>query len=944
MRGIPVATVAALLWASLAASVAPLQVAASTWNWYKTDTHVHSTVSGDGIDDIGIISAAAKARGYDVMFMTDHQAGSNFPISTVVANHVVFDDDLGTKWKPDTYGSLSSSTNALVTSPVQNGTKSMHLQASSSTSGEAFTYIKRGPNLRSGPDILDFWVYPTRLDANSGVYVSASIGGDPSVQGPDGYTTTDGVIHPGRSTIFAWQLGSPRVVSTDPEARVVVEQLPAATLNTWNHYTIDVTADIAAALNGSSTTTPLDYNSLTQIKISAMGRNGGTADAYFDNLHIDATGSIPSGDEFVYRNNAIHSFDTSTFKIYPSIEMGFNRHAQRFNFGITTAAQYNSFFGCNSSGASCTITRGIDGIAPTQATGYPAQLNHPGLPGGVSQTEAISTNGEGADVMEVRDQTMINSWEPILQGGYVLPGTWSSDMHKIATLDVSGRGAATYVYSPTIGFDDLMRSIFEGRMYLAGHSFTGRVLFNLDDASQEPYPARYPVRVDPSQTTRNVHLKITGGLATGEKVVWIRNGVVLATDAISGSSYELTRQVPLSGSMTYIRAEVQDASGNRLAMTEPIFFMDDGTLPAGMSHRIDAVTTANGQGYNRTMVKGITASGWNGTSQSLSLTIDDGANALTSLSVTAGSFTPQAVKLDGTPLPASATQAIFDASTTSTWFYDAGVHRVYVKAKPTNSSAVVLIEFGGTPDSTPPSVPGNVAAAAVSGTQVNLSWSASTDNVSVAGYTIYRDSVSLGTVPGGTLTYSDSSVSPGTTYSYTLDAFDAAGNHSTQSTPAATATTPTVTSLTVTPLADSYVDGSKSGSNFGSATTLRVDASPDVRSYLRFDLSGVSGTITKLTLRIWANSGQSSGWQAKPVSGTWTESGLTFANAPSLGASVGGSGKTIAGSWSSADVTALLNGGTTLDIGLSTPSTTALSLASRESGASTAPQLVIETN
>ena len=53
--------------------------------WYQTDTHVHSVVSGDALTDMGIISQAAKSLGYNAQFITDHQAGSNFPISTVIA-------------------------------------------------------------------------------------------------------------------------------------------------------------------------------------------------------------------------------------------------------------------------------------------------------------------------------------------------------------------------------------------------------------------------------------------------------------------------------------------------------------------------------------------------------------------------------------------------------------------------------------------------------------------------------------------------------------------------------------------------------------------------------------------------------------------------------------------------------------------------------------------
>src|SRR3954465_12678677 len=86
--------------------------------WFKTDPHVHSVVSGDGLPDLGIISNAGKALGYDAMFITDHQAGSNFPIGTVIANHVVFDDDLGSKWLPDFFGTPSTRAAGLVSTPV----------------------------------------------------------------------------------------------------------------------------------------------------------------------------------------------------------------------------------------------------------------------------------------------------------------------------------------------------------------------------------------------------------------------------------------------------------------------------------------------------------------------------------------------------------------------------------------------------------------------------------------------------------------------------------------------------------------------------------------------------------------------------------------------------------------------------------------------------------
>src|SRR5205807_9024390 len=67
---------------------------------------------------------------------------------------------------------------------------------------------------------------------------------------------------------------------------------------------------------------------------------------------------------------------------------------------------------------------------------------------------------------------------------------------------------------------------------------------------------------------------------------------------------------------------------------------------------------------------------------------------------------------------------------------------------------------------------------------------ASSDNVGVAGYDVYRDGTEVMTVDGSTTSWNDSTVSPSTTYGYTVDAFDAVPNTSAQSSPPASVTTP----------------------------------------------------------------------------------------------------------------------------------------------------------
>lgn len=81
-----------------------------------------------------------------------------------------------------------------------------------------------------------------------------------------------------------------------------------------------------------------------------------------------------------------------------------------------------------------------------------------------------------------------------------------------------------------------------------------------------------------------------------------------------------------------------------------------------------------------------------------------------------------------------------------------------------------------TADTTPPSAPANLAANAASSSQINLSWSASTDNIGVTAYEVYRNNVLVTTVV--TTSYSDLSLAPATTYSYYIKAKDAAGNRS----------------------------------------------------------------------------------------------------------------------------------------------------------------------
>ncbi len=119
-------------------------------------------------------------------------------------------------------------------------------------------------------------------------------------------------------------------------------------------------------------------------------------------------------------------------------------------------------------------------------------------------------------------------------------------------------------------------------------------------------------------------------------------------------------------------------------------------------------------------------------------------------------------------------------------------------------------------DQTPPSAPSGLSATAVSGTQVDLAWSAAGDAESgIALYRIYRDGALVDSTTG--LAFADAGLTPATTYSYEVSAVNGAGLEGPRSQPA-TATTwlPTTGDLVVTT--------ATTGSNIPAGYTVQIEA------------------------------------------------------------------------------------------------------------------------
>ncbi len=103
-----------------------------------------------------------------------------------------------------------------------------------------------------------------------------------------------------------------------------------------------------------------------------------------------------------------------------------------------------------------------------------------------------------------------------------------------------------------------------------------------------------------------------------------------------------------------------------------------------------------------------------------------------------------------------------------------------------SSASATTSSGGGGGDTQAPTVPTGLSAQAISSSQINLSWTASTDNVAVTGYRIYRClgsncSPTTQIDTSATNSYSNTGLSASTTYTYSVSAYDAAGNASSQS-------------------------------------------------------------------------------------------------------------------------------------------------------------------
>lgn len=153
----------------------------------------------------------------------------------------------------------------------------------------------------------------------------------------------------------------------------------------------------------------------------------------------------------------------------------------------------------------------------------------------------------------------------------------------------------------------------------------------------------------------------------------------------------------------------------------------------------------------------------------------------------------------------------------------------------------------------PPTTPTNVLATPIAPTQIDVSWTASTDDLAVSGYEIFRDSIFHATVTAPTVFYNDTGLTPSTTYSYEVRAFDSSsfyspfGTSSATTTPNVVVSTTTATTTSSGPIYGTYIgDIEVSAHAFLHHINLRIVGSRPVKAVVQYGTSydGELGTIS----------------------------------------------------------------------------------------------------
>jgi fibronectin type 3 domain-containing protein len=239
------------------------------------------------------------------------------------------------------------------------------------------------------------------------------------------------------------------------------------------------------------------------------------------------------------------------------------------------------------------------------------------------------------------------------------------------------------------------------------------------------------------------------------KVEFFVGGALVSTDTAAPYAYDWDSKTTVNGNVT-LSAKAYDVAGNSTTDSTQVKVANGDTQaptrPGGV--------TAQANAYNKVTV------GWQASTDNVGV---------------AGYW----VSRDGTVLGKVSTGTQYvDNSVLPNTSYSYQVSAIDAAGNTSALSDAATTKTPNTPDTIQPSPPTQLAAKAVGASQINVSWNASTDNIGVANYEVYRTEQGGAASRIATVTstsYGDTGLKASTAYSYYVIAKDAAGNASQKS-------------------------------------------------------------------------------------------------------------------------------------------------------------------
>ena len=374
---------------------------------------------------------------------------------------------------------------------------------------------------------------------------------------------------------------------------------------------------------------------------------------------------------------------------------------------------------------------------------------------------------------------------------------WNDTTASVGSVVDSSGNAYTLAVGPTQAGGMLSQAIYYAKNIAAAAAGTNTITVTFTQAASHPdirileYSGADTISpLDVTSANTGSGTVGTSGTATTTNPVDLLFGANITTGMTSGPGTGYTKRLLTSPDTDIAEDQFVSATGSYSA-TAPsspsTWIMQLAAFRAAGSSTDTTPPTAPGN---------LTATG-SVASASLSWTASTDNVGVAGYSVyrsTTSGFTPSSSTLIGTT---TATSYVDSGLAAGTYYYLVTAYDTAGNvSSPSNQASATV-----TADTTPPSAPSNLTATAASATSINLSWTASTDNVGVTGYLVQRcqgsgctNFVQIGTTAGTITTYSNTGLTASTSYSYQVQATDAAGNLSSFSN-IASATTPATSSV-----------------------------------------------------------------------------------------------------------------------------------------------------